>query len=42
MKRQNAHRRKFPKLITGLNVAINALSKLNVQVTVGSGDYHTK
>ena len=36
LKRQNAHRRKFQKPINHLNVAINALTKLNVRVIVGS------
>ena len=38
LKRQNTQRRKIRKSITELNVAINALSKLNVGVTVGSRD----
>ena len=42
LKRKNAHRRKFQKPINHLNVAINALTKLNVRVIVGSPDYHTK
>ena len=42
LKRQNAQRRKIRKSIIDLNVTINALSKLNVGVTVGSRDQHTK
>jgi len=42
LKRQNAHRGKFQKPINQLSVTINAFTKLNVRVTVGSADYHTK